>query len=300
MSVKIVEVGPRDGLQNEALSLDAALKVQLITRLRKAGLHHIEAGAFVSPKAVPQMATTAQVLEAFKADLTGLSVLTPNLKGFDLALKARVPEIAIFTAASESFTQHNINASIQQSLERFRPVCEQAKVHSIKVRGYVSCIVDCPYEGPIHPAKVAPVVEQLFQLGCHEISLGDTTGKGTAKSIENLIGQLKDKAPVEYLAGHFHDTFGQGLANVLSAFNQGLRIFDSSIAGLGGCPYAPGASGNLATEDLVYLFQGMGFCQDLDLAQLATTGQWISKQLNRVNASKASCALAARNVVITA
>lgn len=293
--VRLTEVGPRDGLQNEAQIVPAATKIALIERLAEAGLSAIEAGSFVSPKWVPQMANTAAVL----AGLTrrpGVSypVLVPNLRGFEAALAAGVEEIAIFGAASESFSRRNINCSIAESLERFAPVAEAARRHGIRVRGYISCIVDCPYEGPIAPGAVAEVAAKLGAMGCYEISLGDTIGTGTPARIQAMIAAVAARIPLERLAVHFHDTYGQALANILASLELGVAAIDSSVAGLGGCPYAKGATGNVASEDVLYLLDGLGIRTGVDLAGLAAAGRFISGVLGREPASKVARALAAK------
>jgi isopropylmalate/homocitrate/citramalate synthase len=293
--VRIVEVGPRDGLQNEPNVLPVATKVELIERLADAGLPSVEAGAFVSPKSVPQMADTATVLKSVKRrpDVS-YPVLVPNLKGLEAAVEAGADEIAVFGAASESFSRKNINCCIAESLERFATVCEAALAKGLCVRGYVSCVLGCPYEGEIAPAKVAEVSARLAQVGCYEISLGDTMGVGTAGKVRRLIETVASAVPVEKLAVHFHDTYGQALANILVALDMTVGVVDASVAGLGGCPYAPGASGNVATEDLLYLLQGLGIETGVDLDRVATTGRWISDLLGRPSGSKAGRALAAR------
>ena len=290
--VTIVEVGPRDGLQNEKRKLSTATKIELIERLADCGVPVIEAGSFVSPKWVPQMADTDAVL----AGMTPLSatrypVLVPNMKGYEHAIAAGATEIAVFTAASESFSQRNTNCSIDESLARLEPVLEQAKTSGIRVRGYVSCVLGCPYQGDVEAEAVAAVCARLMQIGCDEVSLGDTTGVGTPARANALVNTVGAVVPVEQLAVHFHDTYGQALANILACLDAGIRIVDSSIAGLGGCPYANGATGNVATEDVVYMLQGLGLDTGIDLAKLANTGNWISNQLQRPNNSKAGVAL---------
>ena len=257
-SVKIVEVGPRDGLQNEKGAVPTAVKIKLIEDLAEAGLMVIEAGSFVSPKWVPQMADTAEVLAGLKPK-PGVTypVLTPNLKGMEAAIAAGVQDVAIFAAASESFSQKNINCSIAESLQRFEPVMAAAMSHGMRVRGYVSCVMGCPYEGEIAPRAVAKVAGELFAMGCYEISLGDTIGVGTPGKTKRLIEDVAEKVPLAQLAAHFHDTYGQALANILAALQIGIAVVDSAVAGLGGCPYAAGASGNVATEDVVYMLDGM-------------------------------------------
>ena len=290
--VTIVEVGPRDGLQNEKQILPAATKIELINRLANCAVPVIEAGSFVSPKWVPQMADTESVLTGLTPlPDTRYPVLVPNLTGFERAIKAGAKEIAVFTAASESFTRRNINCSIAESITRLEQVTELAKASGIRVRGYVSCVLGCPYEGEIEATAVAAVCDQLMQLGCDEISLGDTIGVGTPAVANALVKTVSSVVPIEQLAVHFHDTYGQALANILACLDEGIRIIDSSVSGLGGCPYAKGASGNVASEDVVYMLHGLGFATGIDLNTLAKTGDWISKQLQRPNNSKAGVAL---------
>lgn len=289
--VRIVEVGPRDGLQNEATALSPELKAQLVDRLAAAGIAHIEAGSFVSPKWVPQMANSDQVFSAItRRPGVRYSALTPNLKGFEGACAAGVDEVAIFTAATESFCQRNINCSIAESLERFQPLMEAARERGMPVRGYVSCVLGCPYEGKVAPERVLDLTLRLLDMGCHEVSLGDTIGVGTPRQAANLIRLLTREVDVKRLAVHFHDTYGQALANLYASLEQGIRVVDSSVAGLGGCPYAPGASGNLATEDALYLLEGCGFETGIDLNQVIDTGLWISQQLQRESRSKVALA----------
>ena len=293
--VKIVEVGPRDGLQSEPTQLPTAVKVELIDRLTPTGLKTIEAGAFVSPKWVPQMADSAEVLAHIRrAPGVSYPVLVPNLQGFQAARAAGASEIAIFTAASETFARKNINCSIEESFDRFAPVCTAAAQAGIKVRGYISCVLGCPYEGEIAPARVAEVAARLLQLGCYEISLGDTIGVGTPLKTQTMLETVDVQVPREKLAVHFHDTYGQALANILAALEKGVAVVDSSVAGLGGCPYAPGASGNVASEDVVYMLNGMGIETGVDLARLTETGRFISAALHRTPLSKANVALSAR------
>ena len=290
--VKIVEVSARDGLQNEKQIIDLNTKLELIKRLAQSGIKNIEVTGFVSPKWVPQLADSSQLCELLhKLDGVNYSALVPNIKGMELAIKSNIKEVAVFTAASESFTQKNINCSIDESLERFIPVIELAKQHSIKVRGYVSCVLGCPYEGSIDSNKVAQVTEQLFQLGCYEVSLGDTIGTGTAKAAQTMLQACMNIAPIEKLALHFHNTYGQALANIYACLELGANIIDSSVAGLGGCPYAKGASGNIATEDVIYMLNGLGIESGIDLDQLVETGNWISQQLNKPNNSQVGNAL---------
>jgi hydroxymethylglutaryl-CoA lyase len=289
--VSIFEVGARDGLQNE-VPVTTADKLTLIEQLADAGVKRIEAGSFVSPKWVPQMADSDAVLQQLKRQAGVVySALTPNLKGFELALAAGADEVAIFGAASESFSQKNINCSIDESIERFIPLMEAAKKHNIPVRGYVSCVLGCPYEGDIAVSEVARVSEILHKMGCYEISLGDTIGVGTPNKARQMVEAVAKVVPVDKLALHFHDTYGQALANILACLDTGVSVFDASVAGLGGCPYAKGASGNLATEDLVYMLHGMGIDTGIDLAKLAFAGDNISRALGRSNGSKVANAI---------
>jgi len=289
--VKIVEVGPRDGLQNEATTLSAAVKIDFINRLSATGLSVIEAGSFVSPKWIPQMADSAQVLaQITKKAGVNYPVLVPNLMGFDAALAAGAKEIAIFAAASETFSQKNINCSIAESMNRFHDVMIAAKKHNIDVRGYVSCVLGCPYEGEIKPEAVALVAEQLLAMGCYEISLGDTIGVGTPGKAQQLIDVVTQRVPREQLAIHFHDTYGQALANIFACLERGITVVDSSVAGLGGCPYAKGASGNVASEDVVYLLQGLNIDTGVDLDKLISAGEFICTQLAKPSRSKVAIA----------
>ena len=294
-TVKIVEVGPRDGLQNEPAEVPTAVKLELIERLADAGLRSVEATAFVSPKWVPQMADHTEVLERIRRK-PGVSypVLTPNLKGFEAARAAGATEVAIFGAASEAFSRRNINCSIAESLERFRPVAQAARRADVKVRGYVSCVLGCPYEGEIAPQRVAEVAGALYEMGCYEVSLGDTIGVGTPGKTKAMLEACAARVPLEHLAGHYHDTYGQALANIYASLDMGVRAFDASVAGLGGCPYAAGASGNVATEDVVYMLNGLGMHTGVDLDRLVDIGQWICGVLGKEPASKAGRALAAR------
>jgi len=290
--VTIVEVGPRDGLQNEKQHLPKATKIELINRLAGCGIPVIEAGSFVSPKWVPQMADTDLVLKGLaQPSKTRYPVLVPNMTGLERAIACGATEIAVFTAASESFTQHNINCSIKESIARIKPVSAHAKAVGIRVRGYVSCVLGCPYEGPVESVAVAEVCKQLTKLGCDEISLGDTIGAGTPGMANKLVKTVSSVIPVKQLAVHFHDTYGQALANILACLDAGIRVVDSSVAGLGGCPYANGASGNVASEDVVYMLNGLGLTTGIDLDALALTGDWISTQLQRANNAKAGIAL---------
>lgn len=293
--VKLVEVGPRDGLQNEPESVSTAQRIELIDRLADAGLAVIESGSFVSPKWVPKMADTASVLAGIRRH-PGVSypVLVPNMKGLELALAAEVGEIAVFGAASETFSRKNINCSIAESLERFAPVCESALAKGLRVRGYVSCVLGCPYEGGVDPAAVADVSRRLLDLGCYEISLGDTIGVGTPLKAQAMVDSVADVVPRERLAVHFHDTYGQALANILASLERGIAVVDSSVAGLGGCPYARGATGNVASEDVLYMLEGMGLETGVDLSALASAGRYISQILGRPAASRVSRALAAK------
>jgi len=294
-TVRIVEVGPRDGLQNESKEVPTAVKVELIERLADAGLPAVEATAFVSPKWVPQMADHTEVLERIRRRPgVDYPVLAPNLKGFEAARAAGATEVAVFAAASEAFSKKNINCSIAESLERFRPVAEEAKKHGIKVRGYVSCVLGCPYEGEIAPARVANVAAALAEMGCYEVSLGDTIGTGTPGKTKAMIAACADRVPVRKLAGHYHDTYGQALANIYASLEAGVATFDASIAGLGGCPYAAGASGNVATEDVVYMLNGLGLRTGVDLDKLVDIGAWICGVLGREPSSKAARAIAAK------
>jgi len=288
--VRIVEVGARDGLQNEK-TVSTADKVALINALSAAGLKDIEAGAFVSPKWVPQMADSADVISALNLPDVNLSALTPNLKGAQAAHAVGIKEFAIFTAASESFCQKNINCSIDQSIERFSEVMAFAKANNIRVRGYVSCVLGCPYEGEIDPQAVLNVSQKLLDLGCYEVSLGDTIGVGTAKKVTQLIELLLTHIDKTKLAVHFHDTYGQALTNIYAALSLGIATVDAAVAGLGGCPYAKGASGNVATEDVVYLLQGLGIEHGIDLQRLSNAGWEITKALGKQPVSKVSVAL---------
>ena len=291
--VRLVEMSPRDGLQNEpGPVINTAIKTGLIDRLADCGLNHIESASFVSPKWVPQMGDAAEVMAGIKRKAgVRYSVLTPNLRGFENALAAGVDEVAVFGAASESFSQKNINCSIAESLERFLPVMEAAKQHHIPVRGYVSTVLGCPYEGDIAPDQVAKVAKALAELGCYEISLGDTIGVGTPLKAKRMLEAVAAEVPIEKLAAHFHDTYGQALANLYAVLEEGISVIDASVAGLGGCPYAKGASGNVATEDVLYLLNGLGIKTGVDLDKLVATGEWISEQLKRHNGSKVGQAL---------
>lgn len=285
--VRIVEVGPRDGLQNEQGQVRAEDKVALVDALVAAGLKHVEVGSFVSPRWVPQMADSAAVFAAIaRAPGVTYAALTPNLQGFEAAIAAGASEVAVFAAASESFSQRNINCSIAQSLQRFEPVLAAAVAHGIKVRGYVSCVLGCPYEGDIAPERVRDVADAMLQMGCYELSLGDTLGIGTPFAARRLIDTVAQRVPRGQLAGHFHDTYGQAVANIYACLLEGVQVFDSSVAGLGGCPYAPGASGNVATEDVLYLLHGLGISTGVDLDRVVQAGQAIMLALGRQSASR--------------
>ncbi|ABC30667.1 Isopropylmalate/homocitrate/citramalate synthases [Hahella chejuensis KCTC 2396] len=290
--VRIVEVGPRDGLQNESKLLSVEQKVHLIKGLIDAGVSYIEAGSFVSPKWAPQMASSAEVIQQLpeRKDVV-YAALTPNLKGMEAALQTQVNEVAVFTAASEAFNQRNINCSIQESIERFQPVFALAQERNIPVRGYVSCVLGCPYEGRIEISQVLKTTKLLLEAGCYEVSLGDTIGVGSTHQVANLLKALLSEIQSDRLAVHFHDTYGQALANIDTALNLGIRTVDASVAGLGGCPYAKGASGNVATEDVVYMLHGNGLKTNIDLNRLAMVGNEISALLARNNGSKAGLAL---------
>lgn len=280
LDIKIVEVGPRDGLQNEKKLLPTAVKLELIDRLYQSGLHYIEAGSFVSPKWVPQMGDHVEIAETLRNKPGHYGFLVPNEQGFDRAVKAGVKEIAVFAAASETFSKKNINCTIQESLDRFRPIIEKGKNLNLFIRGYISCVVGCPYEGPIQPQQVLPVAKTLYDFGCDEISLGDTIGVGTPNTVLTLLNVISSAIPLDCLAVHFHNTYGQAIANIYASLNAGIRIIDSSISGLGGCPYAKGASGNVPTEDVLYLLHGLGYRTGIDLDLLLDAGRWICNILN--------------------
>ena len=284
--VKIVEVGPRDGLQNEKTPLTLEDRRNLILDLSKSGLKNIEVGSCVSAKWVPQMAQSDELYACLPKD-NGIqySLLTPNIKGFESALAVGCKEVAVFTAASESFTRKNINCSIEESFEKFADVVQQAQQHQVKVRGYVSCIVDCPYEGAIDPEKVAEVCARLIDMGCYEVSLGETIGTATPDRVAKVWEACLEQIEPQFLAGHFHNTYGMAIANIYQSLQQGIRIFDSSIAGLGGCPYAKGASGNVSTEDLFYLLDRMGYQTGIDIEALMTASRNINAVLQRQNPS---------------
>ncbi|ADZ91454.1 hydroxymethylglutaryl-CoA lyase [Marinomonas mediterranea] len=290
--VKIVEVGPRDGLQNESQIISTETKIALVKKLAESGLGYIETGSFVNPKWIPQMADSEQVFSGIERlpDIT-YAALTPNLKGFQRAMDVKASEVAIFAAASEAFSQKNINCSIAESLQRFEPLIAAANEQKVAVRGYVSCVLGCPYEGDIAPSKVADVTEQLLAMGCYEVSLGDTIGVGTPAAVERLLDEVLTNTPTDKLAMHMHDTYGQAVANIYAALMRGISVVDASVAGLGGCPYAKGASGNVATEDVVYLLNGLGIEHKVNLGKLIEAGKFISSALGRNNASKVAHAL---------
>lgn len=293
--IKIVEVAPRDGLQNEKAFVPTEIKVELIDRLSRAGFQNIEAASFVAPKWVPQMADGAAVMGAIQRT-PGIiySALTPNMQGLENALAAKADEVVIFGAASERFSHKNINCSIAESMRRFEPVARAALAAGVRLRGSISCSLDCPYEGPTAPQQVARVVQHMLDLGCQEIDIADTIGSGTPTRVKQLLEVVLPYAPVQTFAGHFHDTYGQALANILAAMQMGVSTFHGAVAGLGGCPYAPGATGNVATEDILYMLQGMGIDTGVDLEQVVMTGQWIARQLGRKPNSKAGNALFAK------
>jgi hydroxymethylglutaryl-CoA lyase len=294
--VTIVEVGPRDGLQNEKQKLPVAIRIELIERLANCGVPVVEAGSFVSPKWVPQMADTEEVMKGLERRAgTRYPVLVPNLTGFERAVAAGATEIAIFAAASETFSQRNTNCSIAESMTRLEAVVERAKAAGIPVRAYVSCVLGCPYEGEIDVDAVTAVSARLMEMGCAEISLGDTIGVGTPAAANAMVNAVSSAVPITQLAVHFHDTYGQALANILACLDAGVRIVDTSVAGLGGCPYANGATGNAASEDVVYMLHGLGLETGIDLEALAGAGAWISEQLQRSNNSRAGTAISFNN-----
>jgi hydroxymethylglutaryl-CoA lyase len=299
--VRIVEMGPRDGLQNEKQLVPLAIKLELIDRLALAGLCEIEVTSFVSPKWVPQMGDHDALMRALSRR-PGVSypVLTPNLQGFEAAIAAGADRVAVFAAASESFSKKNINCGITESIERFLPVVAAARSLGVTVRGYVSCVLGCPYEGDVAPAKVAELAQRLADIGCREVSLGDTIGVGTPASVLRMLEAVARRVPIERLAGHYHDTYGMAVANVAASYTFGLRAFDASVGGLGGCPYAKGATGNVATEDLVYLLHGLGASTGIDLDALVDCAAWISAQLGREPASRVARALLAKRPGVAA
>ena len=291
-SIKLFEMAPRDGLQNEpGILVSTATKIELIKRLANAGIRYIEAASFVSPKWVPQMGDAAEVMRGIQRQHGVVySALTPNLKGLEGALEAGVEEVAVFGAASEAFSQKNINCSIAESLARFEPVLARAKEAGVRVRGYVSCVLGCPYEGDIAPHKVADVAKALYEMGCYEVSLGDTIGVGTPLAAKRMIEATRQQVPIEKLAAHFHDTYGMAIANLYAVLEEGVSVIDAATAGLGGCPYAKGASGNVATEDVLYLLEGLGIDTGIDLQAVIDTGDWITQQLGRKPSSKVALA----------
>ena len=292
--VRLVEVGPRDGLQNEKTIIDTADKIELVNRLSRTGLRSIEATSFVSPKWIPQLADATEVFTAIEK-MPGISypVLVPNEKGYERALEAGAREVAVFTAASEAFNQKNINASIDESIERFRPVLYRARADGLKVRGYVSTVLGCPYQGDVPVADVVRVASRLHALGCYEISLGDTIGAGTPHKARAMLKAVASEVPMPALAVHFHDTYGQALANILACLEEGVAVVDSAVSGTGGCPYAKGASGNVASEDVVYLLHGLGMHTGIDLDTLSETGRWLAALLGRETGSKVTRARSA-------
>lgn len=295
-SVRIVEVGPRDGLQNEATPISTETKVELIEALADAGIKTIEAGSFVNPKWVPQMAGSDEVFQGItRQNDVSYAALTPNLTGAERAVKAGVSEMAIFAAASEAFSQKNLNCSIDESLKRFESVIQLAGDHNIPVRGYVSCVAGCPYQGDVAPEVVRDISAELMAMGCYEVSLGDTIGTGTPEQIRHLFETCTEKVAIEKLAAHMHDTFGMAIANIYAALSLGVSVIDSSTAGLGGCPYAKGASGNVATEDVIHLLNGLNIQHGIDLNKVIATGNQICAQLERPNGSKVAAAQACRN-----
>ena len=293
--VRLVEVGPRDGLQNEKQPISVADKVRLVDDLTAAGLSYLEVGSFVSPKWVPQMAGSAEVFAGIQRQPgVTYAALTPNLKGLEAALEVKVEEVAVFAAASEAFSQKNINCSIADSLARFVPLMEAAKATNVRVRGYVSCVLGCPYDGEIAPEQVASVARELYAMGCYEVSLGDTIGTGTAGKTRSMLEVVARDIPRDRLAGHFHDTYGQALANIYASLLEGINVFDSSVAGLGGCPYAKGATGNVASEDVLYLLQGQGIETGVDMDKLIAAGQRICEVLGKANGSRVARARLSR------
>lgn len=296
-SVKIIEVGPRDGLQNESFSISPEIKIELIDRLSSAGFSNIEAASFVSPKWVPQMASSEQVMAGIKRKPGVIySGLTPNMKGFEAALAAGMDEVVIFGSASEAFSQKNINCSIEESIERFRSVAMAAKQNRIRLRGSISCAFGCPYQGLVSPKAVAEVVRQLRDLGCDEIDIADTIGVGTPRHVQTVMKHAMEEFAPARLSGHFHDTYGQALANIYASMEVGIQIFHSSVAGLGGCPYAKGATGNVATEDVLFMMQGLDIKTGINLDKVVDAGQFISNHMGRKASSRAGNALAAKRV----
>ena len=296
--IRIVEVGARDGLQNESRPIDTETKAKLVDLLAIAGVTYIEAGSFVSPKAIPQMAGSDQVFSSLsRVPAVVYSALTPNLRGYDLAVASGADEVAVFSAASEKFNQRNINCSISESLARFEPLMEKAINDGVRVRGYISCVVGCPYEGSIEPERVLEVGRALLDMGCYEISLGDTIGIGTPARFDELLDLLMQTIPASKLAVHCHDTYGQALANIYASLGHGIRVIDSSVAGLGGCPYAEGATGNVATEDVVYMLHGLGYETGIDIDKLIDAGNFISAALARKNSSRVANAISSKRAI---
>jgi hydroxymethylglutaryl-CoA lyase len=294
-TVRIVEVGPRDGLQNEKTSVSVADRIAFIEALIGAGLHTVEVGAFVSPKAIPQMVGSDQVLRGV-IGRTGneFHVLVPNEKGYEASQAAGAKVIAVFAAASEGFSRANINCTVAESIERFKPVLARARADGIRVRGYISCVLGCPYEGEIKPQAVVDVAKTLWDLGCYEVSLGDTIGVGTPAKARALLRAVSGTVPMQNLAMHFHDTYGQALANLYAGMEEGCRVIDSAAGGLGGCPYAPGATGNVATEDVVYMLEGMGIATGVDMARLVAATNEVSRLIGRPPVSRVASALNAK------
>jgi hydroxymethylglutaryl-CoA lyase len=297
-SVRIVEVGPRDGLQNEKTPIGVADRIAFIEQLIAAGLHTVEVGAFVSPKAIPQMVNSDQVLRGVNHHPDSeFHVLVPNEKGYEAARAAGASVIAVFASASEGFSRANINCSVAESIERFKPVVERARADGVKVRGYISCVLGCPFDGEVKPSAVVNVADMLWELGCYEISLGDTIGVGTPLKAKALLRAVAGTVPIAGLAMHFHDTYGQALANLYAGMEEGVRVIDSAAGGLGGCPYAPGATGNVATEDVVYMLEGMGIATGVDMAKLVAATNAVSKLIGRAPVSRVATALNAKRRV---
>jgi len=293
-SVRIIEVGPRDGLQNEKTPIGVADRIAFIEQLIAAGLHTVEVGAFVSPKAIPQMVNSDQVLRGVSHLAGEFHVLVPNEKGYEAARAAGAKVIAVFASASEGFSRANINCSVAESIERFKPVVERARADGVKVRGYISCVLGCPFDGEVRPSAVVNVADMLWELGCYEISLGDTIGVGTPLKAKALLRAVAGTVPINSLAMHFHDTYGQALANLYAGMEEGVRVIDSAAGGLGGCPYAPGATGNVATEDVVYMLEGMGIATGVDMAKLLAATNAVSRLIGRAPVSRVAAALNAK------
>jgi hydroxymethylglutaryl-CoA lyase len=297
-SVRIVEVGPRDGLQNEKMSVSVADRIAFIEALVDAGLHTVEVGAFVSPKAIPQMVNSDSVLRGVNHHPDSeFHVLVPNEKGYDAALDAGARVIAVFASASEGFSRANINCSVAESIERFRPVVNRARADGVKVRGYISCVLGCPFDGEVKPQAVVEVAQKLWELGCYEVSLGDTIGVGTPLKARQLLRAVAGAVPMANLAMHFHDTYGQALANLYGGMEEGCRVIDSAAGGLGGCPYAPGATGNVATEDVVYMLEGMGIATGVDMSKLVAATNEVSQLIGRPPVSRVASALNAKRKI---